>query len=95
VPLLKGGRRPTRDDLLPFEERTRTFNQFVITAGYQYGQAGASRMKTNAEVQAYLKTSTALDPDVMGVIYADYDAPSPRESEPTRVSRRIAAASAA
>lgn len=95
VPLLKGGRRPTRDDLLPFEERTRTFNQFVITAGYQYGQAGASRLRTNDEVQAYLKTSTALDPDVMGVIYADYDAPGPRESEPTRVSRRIAAASAA
>jgi hypothetical protein len=28
----------------------------------------------------------------MAIIYADYDAPPPREPEPTRVSRRIVGA---
>lgn len=91
MPMLRSGKRPRREDLLPFEERCRTFNEFVITASFQYGDVGAARHRTTAEVNEHLARSTALDPDVMGVIYADYDAPSPAESEPARVSRRMAA----
>ncbi|HEY0745999.1 MAG TPA: NAD(P)/FAD-dependent oxidoreductase [Steroidobacteraceae bacterium] len=88
VPLLQGGARATRDALLPYEERCRTFNQFVITASFQYGEVGAAHHANTAAVREHLARSTALDPDVMAVIYADYDAPSPSEPEPARVSRR-------
>lgn len=88
VPMLKRGARPKREDLLPYEERCWTFNEFVITASWQYGEVGAAHHKTTEEVTEHLARSTALDPDVMAVIYADYDAPSPSESEPARVSKR-------
>ena len=88
VPLLKGGARAAREALLPYEERCRTFNQFVITASFQYGDIGAAHYANTTAVNEHLARSTALDPDVMAVIYADYDAPSPREPEPARVSKR-------
>jgi 2-polyprenyl-6-methoxyphenol hydroxylase-like FAD-dependent oxidoreductase len=89
VPMLAAGARPTRADLLPYEARCRTFNDFVINASFEYGDVGAARHRSNREVVEHMRSSTALDPDVMGVIYADYDAPSPAESSPASVSRRL------
>lgn len=92
APMLERGARPTRADLQPYEERCRTFNQFVITASTQYGEVGAAHHRTTAEVNEHLARSTALDPDVMAVIYAGYDASPPAEPEPAAVSKRKLAA---
>jgi monooxygenase len=89
IPLLRRGGSATLENLLPFEDKVRVFNQFVVTASWQYGAVAAAHHKTTAEVRGALRSATALDPDVMTVIYAPYDAPSPREAEPARVSRRL------
>ena len=92
VPLLDAGERPTAAALADYEARCRIYNQFVITASWQYGQVAASHPKSHAEVEERMAHATALDPDVMGVIYANYDAPLPAAADPTEVSSRLQAA---
>jgi 2-polyprenyl-6-methoxyphenol hydroxylase-like FAD-dependent oxidoreductase len=81
VPLLASGEKPTAAALKPFEERVRSFNEYVITASYLYGQVAAAHPKTHAAVEAALEHSLALDPGAMSVIYGDYDQPSPTEEQ--------------
>lgn len=87
--VLAEGGAPTRERLRPFEDRCRNYNQFVINASQNYGSVAAARHKTAGDVQRALQSSTALDADVMGAIYADYDTPPPQDTDPTRVSRYI------
>ena len=87
--VLAEGGAPTRDRLRPFEDQCRNYNQFVINASQNYGNVAAARHKTSADVQRALQSSTALDADVMGAIYADYDTPPPSDTDPTKVSRYV------
>jgi 2-polyprenyl-6-methoxyphenol hydroxylase-like FAD-dependent oxidoreductase len=89
--LLDAGERPVAGALAAYEAACRPYNEFVITASWQYGQVAASHPKSHAEVEARMAHATALDPDVMGVIYADYDAPPPTLT-PTEASTRLKAA---
>lgn len=89
VRVLSAGARPTRAALQPFEAMCRNYNQFVINASQNYGSVAAARLKTAGAVQQALQTSTALDADVMGAIYADYDTPPPADTDPCRVSRYV------
>jgi len=77
VPLLKAGTKLTKEVLAPYEERCRPFNQFVIDSSTEYGRVAAARHKTVGAVSDAIETSSALNPAVMGAIYADYDAPFP------------------
>lgn len=81
VPLLSGGERPTAAALRPYEERVRNFNEYVVTASSLYGRVAAARHATHEAVAAALEHSLALDPQAMGIIYGDYDAPSPDERQ--------------
>ena len=87
--VLAEGGAPTRERLRPFEDLCRNYNQFVINASQNYGNVAAVRHKTAADVQRALQSSTALDADVMGAIYADYDTPPPEDTDPTKVSRYV------
>ena len=87
--LFADGQAPTRDALKPFELLCRNYNQFVINASQNYGSVAAARYKTSADVQKALQSSTALDADVMGAIYADYDTPPPADTDPRKVSRYV------
>ena len=87
--VLAEGAKPTRERLQPFENLCRNYNQFVINASQNYGNVAAVRHKTSAAVQHALQSSTALDADVMGAIYADYDTPPPADTDPTKVSRYV------
>lgn len=82
--------RADREALLPYEDKCRTFNQFVINASHIYGEVAAAKRKTASEIQQVLKTSTALDPGVMSVIYGDYDNPPPPTTDPTQLKRAAA-----
>ncbi len=80
-PLLKSGERPTAELLRPFEERVRNFNEYVLTASTLYGQVASAHYSTHAAVATALESSLALDPAAMSVIYGDYDAPAPTDSQ--------------
>ncbi len=77
VPLIKAGTKLTREKLLPYEQKCRPFNDFVIESSTEYGRVASARHKTVGAVSEAIETSSALNPQVMGAIYADYDAPFP------------------
>jgi 6-methylpretetramide 4-monooxygenase len=77
VPLLQSGERPSAAALKPYEDRVRSFNEYVVTASRLYGKVAAAHLKTHAEVERALEHSLALDPGAMSIIYGDYDSPSP------------------
>ncbi len=88
--LFKQGRKADRNSLQAYEAKCRNYNDFVINASANLSLVGASRLKTASEIQGALMKHTALDADVMSVIYADYDAPPPQHTDPRKVSRYVA-----
>jgi 2-polyprenyl-6-methoxyphenol hydroxylase-like FAD-dependent oxidoreductase/sugar lactone lactonase YvrE len=83
--LLKQGKSPDKASLLPYEEQCRTFNQFVLNASKAYGAVAAAMHKTMPEIRNALRSSPALDANVMSIIYADYDEPPPENANPLAV----------
>ena len=88
VPALQKSNGATRNALLPYEKACRTFNQFVLNSSQTYGAVAAAKHQAMPEVRAALKTSPALDANVMSVIYADYRDPSPNDADPLKVAER-------
>lgn len=81
VPLLKSVERPSAAELKPYEDRVRSFNEYVITASRMYGKVAAANYKTHDQVVHALERNLALDPGAMSVIYGDYDAPPPTSEQ--------------
>ena len=80
-PLLAAGGEPTAENLKPFENAVRNFNEYVITASRMYGKVAAAKHDTHEAVARHLESSLALDPNAMSIVYSAYDAPVPTEGQ--------------
>ena len=80
--LLTQDQLPAKASLRAYEDQCRTFNQFVLNASKAYGAVAAAMHKTMPEIRTALRTSPALDANVMSVIYADYEDAAPENSDP-------------
>ena len=83
---LDNGETATETALSSYEQHCRVYNQFVVNASNTYGSVAAAKYQTMPEVRKALRTSPALDANVMGIIYANYEEPPPEHSDPVAVS---------
>jgi 2-polyprenyl-6-methoxyphenol hydroxylase-like FAD-dependent oxidoreductase/sugar lactone lactonase YvrE len=88
VPALQSRKGATREALLPYEQACRTFNQFVLNSSQTYGAVAAAKHQTMSEIRTALKTSPALDANVMAGIYADYRDPPPSHADPLKIAEQ-------
>ena len=76
----------TKAALSSYEQSCRVYNQFVVNASNTYGSVAAAKYQTMLQVRKALRTSPALDANVMGIIYQDYEAPALEHSDPVAVA---------
>jgi 2-polyprenyl-6-methoxyphenol hydroxylase-like FAD-dependent oxidoreductase len=92
VDLLKAGKVPTREALLPYEQQCRPFNEFAIEAAMEYGSVAAAGIQTRAGIDDAMERTTAMDPGVIEILFGTFDNRFTEYKTPAEVSSRIAAA---
>lgn len=92
VDLLKAGKVLRREDLLPYEQQCRAFNEFSIEAAVEYSQVAATGIPTRVGIDEAMKRSTALDPGVIEALFGHFDTPFMQYKKPAEVSSRLSRA---